>query len=204
MRVLVSGGTGFVGRALCPALLRAGHDVRVSTRDVEAAARRLPSIVELVHPGSPDGWAEAVNGCDAVINLAGESIAEGRWTPGRKRALRRSRIATTRSLVDACALVSHRPSVFVSASAVGYYGPSGNEKLDESAPPGDDFLARLEVELAQLELGPAARHPTRGIGVIDANGVDLDLVAPAFAQHHGDGRGAQDCRNSEREVVGTT
>jgi hypothetical protein len=124
-----------------------------------------------------------VNGCDAVINLAGESIAEGRWTPGRKRALRRSRIATTRSLVDACALVSHRPSVFVSASAVGYYGPSGNEKLDESAPPGDDFLARLcvdwEAEASEVsELGVRLVLPRIGVILGEGGGAVERMAIP--------------------------
>lgn len=184
MKVLVSGGTGFVGRALCPGLLRAGHQVRVTTRNVEAAARRMPSAVELVHPASTQEWADAVSGCGAVVNLAGESIAEGRWTPSRKRALHRSRVATTRSLVDACGTAGDPPRVFVSASAVGYYGPHGDEKLDESTPPGEDFLARLcvdwEAEATRVrELG--LRLVLARIGVVlGAGGGALERMTVPF------------------------
>lgn len=176
MKVVVSGGTGFVGRPLCSALLRAGHEVRVTTRDVEAARKRLPPPVDLVHPGSPEGWADAVRGCDAVINLAGESIADGRWTPGRKKALQRSRVATTRSLVDGCAAVDERPSVFISASAVGYYGPHGDEPLDESAAAGHDFLAQLCVAW-EAEASRAA-------------GFGMRLVQPRIGVVLGEGGGA--------------
>ncbi len=183
MKVVVSGGTGYNGRALCKGLLRAGHEVRVTTRDEEAARRRAPSRVELVHPGSPEGWADAVRGCDAVINLAGESIADGRWTPGRKQALQRSRVATTRSLVDACGAIDERPSVFISASAVGYYGPSGNDKLDETAPAGDDFLARLcvawEDEAGRAtELGMRLVVPRIGVVLGDGGGALERMVIP--------------------------
>ena len=183
MKVLVSGGSGFIGRSLCPALLRAGHDVRVTTRDVERAARRLPREVELVHPRGSQGWADAVGGCDAVINLAGESIAEGRWTPMRKRALRRSRLVTTRSLVDACAAVDRGPSVFVSVSAVGYYGPRGDERLAEDAPPGEDFLARLcvdwEAEASRAAgLGMRLVLPRLGVVLGDHGGALERMVVP--------------------------
>lgn len=178
MKVIVAGGTGFIGRTLCSALVRAGHEVRVTTRDVERARRRLPPPVDLVHPSGPEGWADAVRGCDAVVNLAGESIADGRWTPGRKRALLRSRVATTRSLVDGCSAVDERPSVFVSASAVGYYGPSGDTKLDETAPAGDDFLARLCIAWE----AEAAR----------ATEFEMRLVQPRIGVVLGEGGGALD------------
>ena len=168
MKILVSGGTGFIGRSLVPVLIRGGHEVRVTTRDVDRARAQLGPEVELVHPGDPDQWVEAVQGCDAIVNLAGESIAGGRWTAARKEGLRRSRLATTASLLDACAAAAHRPSVFISASGIGYYGPCGDEKLDETAPAGDDFLARLCVDwegeanrgndlgmrVVQLRIGP--------------------------------------------------
>ncbi len=162
-----------MGRPLCSALLRAGHEVRLTTRDAEGARRTAPSAVDVVHPGSPEGWADAVRGCDAVINLAGESIADGRWTPGRKSALQRSRVATTRSLVDACGAVEERPSVFISASAVGYYGSRGGEMLDETAPPGDDFLARLCVaweQEASRATGFGMRLVVPRLGVVLAAG----------------------------------
>lgn len=183
MRILIPGGSGYVGRFLCPELVRAGHEVRVTTRDPDRAARRLPGPVEFVHPRNPDEWAQAARGSDAVINLAGESIAEGRWTPTRKRALQRSRVATTRSLVDACAGLDERPAVFVSASAVGYYGPHGDEKLDESAPAGDDFLARLcvawEAEAARAaSLGMRVVLPRIGVVLGDHGGALERMVLP--------------------------
>lgn len=176
MRILISGGTGFLGRPLCGALVRAGHEVRVTTRNLEAARRRLPPPIDLIHPQAPEGWQAAVRGADAVINLAGESIADGRWTPGRKEALRRSRVATTSSLVDACTAVDERPRVFISASAVGYYGATGDEPLDESAPAGDDFLAQLCVAWES-----EARR---------AEGLGMRLVIPRIGVVLGEGGGA--------------
>lgn len=185
MKVVVSGGTGFVGRRVCAGLLRAGYEVRVTTRNVESARSKVPPPVECVHPKGPEGWADAVRGCGAVMNLAGESIAEGRWTPGRKKALQRSRVATTGSLVDACAAVpeNERPAVFVSASAVGYYGPRGNEPLDETAPPGDDFLARLcvawEAEAVRAEeLGIRVVRARIGLVLGEGGGVIEKMAVP--------------------------
>lgn len=185
MRVVVSGGTGFVGRTLCAALVRAGHEVRVTTRDLEGARRRLPPPVDLVHPSGPEGWADAVRGAEAVVNLAGESIADGRWTPGRKNALQRSRVATTRSLVEACRAVEKPPSVFVSASAVGYYGPRGDEKIDETTAPGDDFLARLcvawEAEAERVREIDGVRLVIPRIGIVlGAGGGALERMVIPF------------------------
>lgn len=185
MKVVVSGGTGFVGRRVCAGFLRSGYEVRVTTRDVDGGRSKVPPPVELVHPRSPEGWADAVRGCTAVVNLAGESIADGRWTPGRKRALQRSRIATTGSLVDACAAVpaEERPSVFVSASAVGYYGARGAEPLDETAAPGDDFLARLcvawEAEASRAaELGMRVVLTRIGLVLAEGGGVLEKMATP--------------------------
>lgn len=184
MKVLVSGGTGFIGRSLAPVLIRSGHEVRVTTRNVERARAQLGSEVEFVHPGDAGQWVEAVRGCDAVVNLAGESIAAGRWTPARKEALQRSRLATTASLLDGCAGLEERPRVFVSASGVGYYGACGDEKLDEQAPAGDDFLARLcvdwEAESARArELGMRLVQPRIG-PVLGEGGGFLEKVMLPF------------------------
>lgn len=184
MKVVVSGGTGFVGRRLCAALVHGGHDVRVTTRNVDAAREKLPPPVDLVHPSGPEGWVDAVRGADAVINLAGESIADGRWTPARKEALERSRVATTGSLVDACRAVETPPSVFVSASAVGYYGPRGDEKIDETVDAGEDFLARLcvawEAEAERVrEAGIRLVQPRIGV-VLAAGGGALERMVIPF------------------------
>jgi len=132
VRVLVAGGTGFIGRPLCRALAAEGHAVTVITRN---PGRVGPRAV---------GWedvAGAVGASDAVINLAGDPIAAGRWTAARKARIRDSRITTTRTLVEAARAASRRPTVLVNASAVGYYGPHGEEPLDETTPAGTDFLA---------------------------------------------------------------
>ena len=138
MQILITGATGFVGRALLLRLLRDGHRVRALVRSPERAIDLLGAEVELA-----TSLEKAVEGCDAVIHLAGESVAGARWTAARKRALRDSRVALTERLVEAIAGAARRPRVLVSASAVGYYGDRGDEWLDESSPPRDDFLGSM-------------------------------------------------------------
>ncbi len=149
MRIVVAGGTGFVGSALCARLAQDGHGVQVLSRHPEAAAGHLPSGVEPVgwDPSRQGGWVAAVAAADAVVNLAGESVAEGRWSPARKVALRASRLQSTDALVSALAQGGRgRPRVLVNASAVGYYGDRGSEELTEASSAGRDFLARLCVD----------------------------------------------------------
>ena len=132
MRVLVTGGTGFIGATVCHALRAAGHAVTVVSR------RPTPGAFDTI------GWedlAGIIGDCHGLVNLAGEPIAGRRWTPEQKARIRDSRIDATRLLVDAVAASTARPQILVSASAVGYYGPHGDEPLDETAPAGDDFLA---------------------------------------------------------------
>ncbi len=139
MHVLITGGSGFIGQALCPTLLEAGHEVTVLTRDAERAGQSLPKDVELVER------LDQADRADAVVNLAGEPLAEGRWTDSRKLEFRQSRLGTTEDLIEWIEgqPPAQRPRVLVSGSAIGYYGPTGDEKLDESAAPGDDFAATL-------------------------------------------------------------
>ncbi|EKP95665.1 TIGR01777 family oxidoreductase [Thermaerobacter subterraneus] len=167
MRVVISGGTGLIGSALARRLRALGHEVVILTRGATggptgtaagAAAgegadggggllRYLSWTAKPVAPGDPrPGWWEAVAGAGAVVNLAGESIAAGRWTPRQKERIRESRIQATRALVQAIEAAEPRPAVLVSGSAVGYYGPRGDEVIDEEAPPGDDFLSRVCVD----------------------------------------------------------
>jgi uncharacterized protein (TIGR01777 family) len=143
MRVIIAGGSGFLGRALQDRLRQERHAVGVLTRQPRPTAQD-----EI--PWTPDGtagaWQSALDGVDAVVNLAGAGIADARWNDARKQLLRSSRVLATRSLVAAMRGVAQPPRVLVSGSAVGYYGPRGDELVTEDTPAGSDFLADLCVE----------------------------------------------------------
>ena len=147
MKVFITGATGLIGRHLVASLLARGDGVVALTRQGERARDKLPAGVEIVagDPVVEGDWQDALAGCQAVVNLAGESVAKGNWSPSRKRQIRRSRLATTRHLVQA---IEREGSVrvLVSTSATGYYGDGGNEALDETRQPGHDWLARLSHE----------------------------------------------------------
>lgn len=135
--MLIAGGTGFIGAALVCALRQAADEPVVLTRHPRERG-------QLGWDGETVGdWAKALEGAEAVINLAGESVAAGRWTRARKARIAASRLHATRALVAALAAAKKRPKTFLSASAVGFYGPRGDEALDESAGPGTGYLAGL-------------------------------------------------------------
>lgn len=154
MKFVIAGGTGFLGNALAWAWAEEGHDVRILTRSLAPGeVRHEPGT------GSPGisrvGWrpdgtigalAAEIDGATAVVNLAGESIAKGRWNAARKEAIRESRLLPTRSLAAALAAAPVPPRVFLSASGVGYYGDRGTEMLSEDAAAGDDFMAHICVD----------------------------------------------------------
>jgi uncharacterized protein (TIGR01777 family) len=139
MHVFVTGATGLIGVPLCRALVDAGHAVTALSRD--ASPGRLPREVRAVTGKTSDAgaWQEALAACDACVSLAGEPVAAGRWTDGRKRRIRDSRVDGTTRIAEVVA--SRGPAVWVSGSAVGFYGARGDEPVDEAAPPGADFLA---------------------------------------------------------------
>jgi uncharacterized protein len=145
MRFVLAGASGFLGRPLVRSLSADGHEVVLLTRRPKVGASGHREVA-----WQPDGtagpWAEVLEGADAVVNLAGESIAGARWTSVRKAAITESRLLSTRSLVAAIDRAKARPPVLVSASAVGYYGPHGEEVVTEADGPGDDFLGRVSVE----------------------------------------------------------
>ena len=156
MKILVTGSTGLVGTALTRELQRAGHTVCRLVRP-ETSTQTLSSAQGFDvnwNPSTGELGGAAV-GADAVVNLAGASIADGRWTPQRKETLRTSRIDTTRALVAALAKMAARPRVLVSASATGYYGNRADEVLTEDSQPGTDFLSEIakgwEVEAVKAE-----------------------------------------------------
>lgn len=137
-RVAITGAGGFIGAALVPALVAQGHTVVRIGRGDANDVRWDPM------QGPLDEKSAALGGVNVVINLAGEPIAQ-RWTSARKRAIRESRVEGTRRLAEACARMTARPDVFISASAIGIYGSSfrGGEVLDESSPTGNDFLSEI-------------------------------------------------------------
>jgi uncharacterized protein (TIGR01777 family) len=168
MRIVIAGGTGFLGGPLAEMYAEEGHDVRVLTRSLIPGDSRhdpgtgVPGVTRVGwNPDSRIGpWSPVINGADAVINLGGQPIEERRWTPPRKAALRDSRILSTRSLAAAIAAASTPPAVFVSGSAVGYYGATGAQPVTEESPAGGDFLAQL-CEDWEAEAGRAVSAGTR-------------------------------------------
>lgn len=158
MRVLMTGGTGFLGQALARRLQEAGYEVIVLSRRPEQA--KLPPGVQVARwdGRTASGWAPLADGAFALINLAGESIGQ-RWTEATKRRIRESRLNAGHAVVEAVAAARTKPQVLLQASAVGYYGPRENERLTEEDPPGNDFLARLAVEWE------ASTQPVEAMGV---------------------------------------
>jgi uncharacterized protein (TIGR01777 family) len=149
MKIVVAGGSGFLGQPLTHALVAKGHEVVVLTRGRSQSTGGTRSVTWPGTPGDTTGaWAKELDGADAVINLAGAGIADKRWSAARKLELRESRINSTRALVGAMRSATKRPAVFLSGSAIGFYGPQPDDApaLDESAPPGTDFFSKLGVD----------------------------------------------------------
>ena len=180
MRIFISGATGFIGRALVPLLQRHGHTVVVLARS-EIRARNLlgadVSIIPMTHDLST--LATAISRCDAVVNLAGAPLVGKRWTAARRRVLEASRIGVTEQLVRAMEAASPRPNVFISGSAVGYYGDRANEELTETSVSTDDFLSRL----CQKWEKAATKAKNLGVRVVNLRtGVVLGHAGGALAQ----------------------
>lgn len=140
MHILITGGTGLIGRHLCKALLAEGHQLTVLSRDPDSVPAKCGTSVHAM--AGLDEW-QPDQTFDAVINLAGEAIIDARWTAQRKQALWDSRVSLTEDLAGHIAAARHKPGVLLSGSAVGYYGNRGDAVLDESAAAGEDFAARL-------------------------------------------------------------
>lgn len=178
MRTLITGGTGFIGQALCPLLAQAGHEVIILSRQSRPAlpAGARSAVTELSQlAGRP---------VDAVVNLAGASIADGRWTEARKRLLVDSRVKTTSRLVDWIAGLERKPAVLVSGSAVGYYGEQGDAIVTEATRPAPGFTHVLCQAWEQAAV-KAQQHGVRvcitRIGVVlDGDGGALAKMLPAF------------------------
>jgi uncharacterized protein (TIGR01777 family) len=187
MRVAVTGGTGFIGRALVRRLQEEGHSVIVLSRDIFRAKELLGDGIELVHweaGGPPGPWERELEGVDAIVNLAGENIFAKRWSPAFKAQIWNSRVHGTRQIVKAIARQHSRPRVLINASAIGFYGARGDEPVDEKASRGADFLAQL-VQAWEAEAEKAESFGLRvvcvRIGVVlERGGGALARMLPAF------------------------
>jgi uncharacterized protein len=185
MRIFIAGGTGLVGSRLVRRLLERGDRVSVLTRRPDVARQKWADSCTIVSgdPMQAGDWMGAIAPCDAVVNLVGEGVFNRRWRAGFKELLVTSRVQSTQNIVAALARAGQDsngpPRVLVNASAIGYYGPHGDEELDESAPPGDDTLARLCIEWEKAA-GAAWDHGIRT--VIVRVGVVLDKEGGALKQ----------------------
>lgn len=197
-RIAVTGATGLIGSQVAAVLARRGDEVIGLVRDPKGDRAELPASVALLHwdAASTDGeWADALDGLDAVINLAGAPIAQ-RWTTEAKAQIRHSRVDGTRNLVAAMARAAKPPRALIQGSAVGYYGFSRLEEVDEDAPPGDDAIARLcvdwEAEARNAEASGIRVAILRFGIVLSPDGGALKQMLPPFrlfvGGRFGDGR----------------
>jgi len=169
MRVVITGGSGLIGSHLTRSLAGDGHEVVVLSRRPEEVGG-LPSGARAQgwDGRTAAGWGHLVAGA-AVVHLAGESIAAGRWTEAKKRRIRTSRVDSSRALVEAVEEAPEKPRVLLQASAVGYYGPRGDEDVAEDEPPGSDFLGRTCVEWEEASAAVEAlgvRRPVLRTGLV--------------------------------------
>jgi uncharacterized protein (TIGR01777 family) len=184
LKIVIAGGSGFLGRALAERLAAEGHRVVILGRHRPSTPNAALRFVEWSADGQAGAWSAEVADADAVINLAGESIAGKRWSPTHKARIADSRINATRALAAAIGRAAKPPAVFVSGSAVGYYGPLGEEIVTEEQPQGSDFLASVCVQW-EAEAARAATSRTRvacvrtGL-VLERSGGALPQMLPPF------------------------
>jgi uncharacterized protein len=188
MKIIISGGTGLIGSALAASLAQDGHKVLILSRNPQAYTSHLPSAVQVVQwdGRTAAGWGSLVDGADAVVNLAGESIAGDsmsalifkRWTPKYRGRLLTSRVDAGHAMLEAIQNAQVKPKVLVQASAVGYYGSRGDEELTEESGPGDDFLVRI-CTAWEASTAPVEKLGVRRV-IIRTPGVVMSLAGGAF------------------------
>jgi uncharacterized protein (TIGR01777 family) len=177
MRVIITGGAGLIGRALAADLASNGHEAIVLSRAPERVTGLPPSVrAERWDARSAAGWSPLADGADAIVNLAGESLA-GRWTARRKRRILESRQNAGRVVVEAVEGASVKPHVVVQASGAGYYGPRGDEEITEEAGPGKDYLGQTAIEW-EASTAPVEALDVRR--VIIRTGVVLSMAGGAL------------------------
>jgi uncharacterized protein (TIGR01777 family) len=185
MRTIILGGTGFIGKALSRLLIGQGHEVFVPSR----SPAKVPALLGVEVRGAPfdgvtgAGWAQLITADTAIVNLAGENIADGRWTPDKKRRILESRLDAGAAVMDAIRQAPVPPAVLVQASAVGYYGARGPEAVGEDAPAGETFLAqvagRWEASTLEAEALGVRRVIVRTSMVLGRGGA-LSKMLPPF------------------------
>jgi hypothetical protein len=183
MNILIAGGTGQIGRLLLSRLLEDGHTVWVLSRNPQKA--NLPHGVTVIgwDGRSPTGWQNVLEQVDAVVNLTGENLGAARWSAQRKDLLRSSRLEPAKAIADAISISKHRPALLLQSSAIGYYGISHNQEVDENSPAGDDFLSQLVVDWenasrAVEELGVRRIIVRQGIVLDDHEGALPRMLLP--------------------------
>lgn len=186
MKVIVTGGSGLIGRHLTQALARDGHEVVVLSRDPEKHRGDLPAGVRAVQwdAESAQGWAAEADGADAIVNLAGENLSSGPWTQARKQRILESRINAGKAVVEAVEQASQKPKVVLQSSAVDYYGARGNELITEENGPGDSYLSRVCIQW-EASTEPVIIHGVRRVIlrtglVLSDEGGSLPLLALPF------------------------
>lgn len=185
-KIIITGATGLIGKKLSIRLTDEGNQVVVFTRDKQRAASVLPNMANYVEwdPMNISAWVNNIDDVDAIINLAGENLFERRWNDEHKKKIEQSRLIITRALVNAIHHVENKPEVFISASAIGYYGFTGEAEVTEESKPGDDFLANVtqkwELEAADVESLGVRRVNLRIGMVLDKNEGALAKMLPAF------------------------
>lgn len=181
MKVFVTGGSGLVGGRLIQGLVQRGHEVIALTRDPTKIVTDSSINVQVIQgdPSVSGKWQEAVDGTDAIIHLAGENLNSKRWDSDFKKLLHSSRIDSTRNLIRAISLSKRKPSHFIAASAVGWYGDTNDQWVDEDNSCGNDFLARLCFD---WESASASLAGTEIVRTVIRFGIVLDPSAGALAQ----------------------
>jgi len=184
MKVAITGATGFVGSRLVQKLQKQGHQPLILTRNREAALKAFPTTEVVTYTPTESGsWQDAIAGCDALVHLAGEPIAQNRWTPKQKEEILNSRKLSTQKIVEAISKANPKPTVLVNASAIGYYGTSETATFDETSPSGNDFLAEVcqawEAE-AQKVKEAGVRLVILRLGIVLGDGGALAKMIPPF------------------------
>lgn len=184
-RIIITGGTGLIGNALLERLTADGHEVLILSRN-PAKARRLPQGARAMawDGRTANGWGALADGAQAIINLAGATLARPPWTTDYKRTIRESRINAGRAVTEAVRLAQQKPQVVIQSSGVNYYGLHGDQVVTEETPAGDDFLAEVckawEASTAEVEAMGVRHVIMRTAPVLSDKGGILPLIALPF------------------------